>query len=136
MTPPPIDDAQRRDTALEEIRHLVEQRRFVMKSYMQALALYLALAGFALRELLTAPSSLVIWVLAGLFTCLNVLAFYAAGQFKSMALHAAEREAVLAKQLGMQEPHSLVWGYKSGITVVLLYQASVIATAALKLRRG
>ncbi len=37
--------------AIEEIKLVAEERRFVMNRYMQAFALYLALAGYGLKEL-------------------------------------------------------------------------------------
>lgn len=120
---------------LEEFKQLINERRFVMKSYMQALALYLALAGYGVKELL-AGSAPFTPIVAGLFTALNVVAFYAAGRFRSMAVHATNREEELAHQLGIKGPHSLIWGYGSGIAVVVLYQIAVTLITVLKLRDG
>ena len=121
-----------REVILEEFRQVVEDRRYVMTRYIQAVGLYLALAAFALKELVSAPSLPLPFLTAALHSTLNILAFYAARQFKRMALHYWNRETALARHLSMQGPSSLLWGYTSGIVLVSLIQLAVLAVAVIR----
>jgi hypothetical protein len=129
----PSDGPTASPTMLEEWKQLIEERRFVMRSYMQALALYLALGGYALKELLASESPLLAILIGLFFTSLNGVAVYAASRFKSMAMHAIEQEEMLATSLGIKTPHSLTWGYNGGICVVIFFQLAVISAVALKM---
>lgn len=99
---------------------------------MQALALYITLAGFGLSKLSEAKPLPLIWLMGCLFTLLNGLAIYAAGHYKSMWQYADKRERELAIQLQMSPPHSLIWGYVGGVTVVLIGQVTVIVLVVLQ----
>jgi hypothetical protein len=70
-----------------------------MTRYVQAIELYLALFGFALRELAVAEPFRLAMLSGGLLTAVNGLAIFAATRFRSMTLHAMERECVLAEEL-------------------------------------
>lgn len=119
---------------LQEWKQVIEERRFVMLSYMQALALYLALGGYALKELL-GENSLPIVIMTGIFfTCINGIALFAAARFKSMAVHASNREIALAAKFGVPPAHCLKWGHTSGVIVVVFFQVAVIAAVIFKAR--
>ena len=97
-----------------------------MTRYMQAIGFYLALSGFGFKELLALTSrSLILGVGAG-FTALNVLAFYAAGRFRSMAKHARDREKYYASRYDLQSQHELFWGYWLGILLVGASEAGTL----------
>lgn len=127
-----IEQTRALQIALEEYRQVVEERRFVMTRYVQAIGLYLALAGFGLKELIAAPSEVVVWLLSALFTALNTIALYAAQRFKSMAMHAINREITLAQRLQVQGPHSLIWGYAGGVLTVLLFELAIVLIAVFR----
>jgi len=118
---------------LEEYKHVLKERRFVMTRYMQALGLYLALSGFALGELSSAKSASQVWLLALSFTLLNIVAPYAAGQFRNMARDAMNRELHFVAQYHVRQMHDLFWGYYLGLWIVGIDQAAVVAIAVLKL---
>jgi hypothetical protein len=118
---------------VEEYRQVLQERHFVMTRYMQAIGLYLALSGFALRELIGAESIWSLLLLGGTFTGLNVLAVYAAGQFRNMAHSAMVREEFFAKTFDLQKTHELFWGYRLGIWLVAITQVSVGSAVLLKL---
>ncbi|MBI3265379.1 MAG: hypothetical protein HYZ58_19795 [Acidobacteria bacterium] len=117
------------NAVLEEYKLLDQQARFVMTSYMQALALYLALVGIGLREVLQAKGNFRIIVLTSALTCGNVLAVYAARHFRCMAYHALNRQSALAKQLNFQAPYPMLWGYHVGISSFFVVQLGIIAVA-------
>ena len=119
--------------SLEEFKHVAEERRFVMNRYMQAVGLYLALSGWGLKELFETPPLLVVCIWGASYTGLNILAVYAAGQFKRMAFHAIARETELAVGLGMLAPYPLTWGYWGGIVVVVFSEATMIAILIFRL---
>jgi small-conductance mechanosensitive channel len=118
---------------LDEYKEVINERRFVMTRYMQALALYLALSGFAAKELINTPSLLLLWLMGAAFTLLNGLAIYAAGRFRSMADRAMSRESELALRLNMQEMHDLSWGHRAGVLLVVLDELAVISIVAWKI---
>lgn len=119
---------------LEEYKQIVAERRFVMTSYMQAIGLYLALSGFALREVVTAEVPLIRCLLASAITFLNGVAVFAAFRFKSMAMHAITREEYIAMRWSIQRPHSLMWGFWAGLLVVGVSQVTVIGIFLFRLR--
>jgi hypothetical protein len=118
---------------LEEYKQVLKERHFVMTRYMQAVGLYLALSGFALRELSSAQSASQVWLLAVSFTLLNVVAPYAARQFRNMARDAMNRELHFVAQYHVRQMHDLFWGYYLGLWLVGIDQAAVVAVAILKL---
>jgi sulfite exporter TauE/SafE len=118
--------------ALEEYRQVLKERRFVMTRYMQAVGLYLALSGFAVREVVDARTLLWAGIVAGVVTILNGLAFYAAGRFRSMAKKAMQRETEFSNRYGTQTMHDLFWGYWGGIALVSVSQLIVFAAVILK----
>jgi hypothetical protein len=135
LSNPPSESGIETRLAVELLKQAAEERRFVMRSYMQAFALYLALAGYGIKELVEAhPPILVAYIIAGLYTALNILAVYAAGRFKSMALHADTQEKRVAKLLGLGDPHSLIWGYGGGIVVVCLGELTTLVITVLRAR--
>jgi hypothetical protein len=127
-----IKDRNQIRLQLEEYRQLTLERRFVMTRYMQAIALYLALSYFGLRELTTTPSLPIVAVMTTLFTFLNGLGLYAASHFRNMAIHATVREALLAKKMNFQQPHDLLWGYRSGVLLVGATQVVVFTITGIR----
>ncbi len=121
---------------LEEYKQVVAERRFVMTRYMQALGLYLMLAGFAARELAGARSRFLATLLLAVFTIFNALAIYVAGRFRSMAYRAMRREMILAAEHKLEPMHELFWGYSAGLIVVILDQIAVLAIYVWVLRFG
>ncbi len=124
----PLDNKQ----ILEEYKLLIEERRFVMTRYMQGIAIYLALMGFAIKEIVSIPSFTIATLLGIFVSCLNILTYYGAVCFRSMAYHALNREAILADRLKMQRPHPLIWGYYGGIIGFTLSQIALIAIIVLR----
>lgn len=118
---------------LEEYKQVLNERQFVMTRYMQAVGLYLTLSGFALRELLDAPSSYRVWILSTIFTALNLLAVYAAWEFRNMAHRAMKREVYFVDRYSLQQTQTLFWGYWLGIALVCLDQSAVLTITAIKL---
>jgi len=127
------ESVQTNEQTIEEYKTIIEERRFVMSRYMQAIALYLALVAFSFKELLSANSGLMTILLLVFVTMANVLAFYGAGKFRSMAAFILKREALLADHFGMQRPHSIMWGYTLGVFVFLLTQLTIVAIILAKL---
>lgn len=125
---------QPESVTLAEFGHVVKERRFVMTSYMRALVIYLGLSGYGLLELSKETIPFLLWVVGILMTVTNGLAIYAAGRFKSMAIHAMQRERQLALQLKMGEPHSMLWGYGSGVILVVVCEITVIGLVVWKIR--
>ena len=117
---------------LEEIKRTAEERRFVMTSYMQALALYLALTGYGLNDMSGTMPGVRFWIVSAAVTVANGLALYAASRFRSMALHVMARERRLALELRIGEPHSLLWGYGCGVIVVGLSQVAAVLIVVFK----
>ena len=115
-----------------EYKALVEESRFVMTRYIQALGLYLALTGFGVREILSAPSKEISLIIVVFITCFNVLGYYGARKFKSMAYHALNRQALLSDHLNIQRPYPMIWGYRSGIACLIISQISLIIIIILK----
>jgi len=126
-------DATKRDFELEEYRQVLEERRFVMTRYMQAVGLYLALAGFAGKELLDARSPGRLWLLAVLLSSLNLMGVWAARRFRSMAERAMLRESYFVEHYGVQQMHLLFWGYWGGLILVLLDQLVLVCIVAWRL---
>ena len=129
----PLQDLQAKGHfELEEYKQVLRERQFVMKSYMQAVGLYLALSGFALKELLDARSAYRTWILAGAFTLANVLALFAANRFKGMAEHAMNRERFFVERYSLEQTSVLFWGYHLGVILVAIDQVAVITIALMK----
>lgn len=105
-----------------------------MTRYMQAIAIYLALVGFALKETLSTSNLLIAILYASLISVLNGAAFYAAYHFRRMAYHALDRQEVLAESLGFSAPYPMIWGYYGGVFLVSVAQLAIIAILTLKLR--
>ncbi|TXT19440.1 MAG: hypothetical protein FD138_4337 [Planctomycetota bacterium] len=119
-------DTPSSDRILDEYKILVDERRFVMTQYVQSLALYIALVGLALRESL-ATNQIDLSIAVTIFvTCMNFAYWYGARQFRSMAHHALNREALLADVLGFQHPHPMLWGYYCGISAFIISECAVI----------
>ena len=113
--------------ALEEYKQVLEERRTVLTRYVQAVGFYLALSGFGLRELVTVSTPALILGSSILFSILNVLAFYVAIKFRSMAKLAAQREEVYVNRYHLQRAHELLWGYKASLWLVILNEATIVA---------
>jgi hypothetical protein len=114
---------------LEEYRLVEQQARFVMTSYMQGLALYLALVGFGLRQIFESQERTRTFLLIAALSCGNGLAIYAAHHFRKMAYHALDRQTELAKALDFLPPYPMLWGYKAGICSFCIVQAGMISIA-------
>jgi hypothetical protein len=117
----------------EEYKVVEEKIKFIITRYMQGLALYLALGGFALKEIVAIPTSGIAVGLAGLVTCLNILTYIAAGNFRKMADHAIDKQQEIALELDMQAPYPLVWGYYAGVVCMVLTQLAIIGLALFRL---
>lgn len=126
-------EAPDEDKILEEYKILVEESRFVMTKYMQALGLYLALMGFGVKEILSASSAEYTIIITFLMSCLNVLTYYGANKFRSMAYHSLVRQTILADYLKMQHPHAMVWGYYAGIACFTIFQILLLIIIILNL---
>jgi hypothetical protein len=118
---------------LEEYKQVLIERQFVMSRYMQAVGLYLALSGFALRELLDAKPGLRTWFLAILFSVLNIIALQVARQFRNMAAHAMQREDYLAERYHLARTSQLYWGYRAGVLLVCISEVSIAFVTASKI---
>ncbi len=123
-----ITGAERLKLDMAEYHALVEERRFVMKSYMNAIIIYLALMGYTLKELLelNLKSAFLFHFLSAILFFLNLCGFYPANNFKTMATHAMSRECQLASKLGLQPPHSLLWGYHLGCLLLVLISITIL----------
>lgn len=117
---------------LEEYKLLVKERRFVMTRFIQAVALYMALCGFAVREVIVARSVLILVLVTLAFTFLTPVALYAARKFRNMYSHGAQRESLLAAKLCFGPPYPLLWGYRAAVVFVLLAQSSLITVALIR----
>jgi len=111
---------------LEEYKQVLEERRFVMTRCMQAIGLYLALSGFAVKQLLDARSPVLLCLLAVILTLLNGVAVWAAGRFRSMATQAMSRESYFVQRYNLQQMHSLFWGYYGAWLLVVVDQVAVL----------
>lgn len=118
---------------LEEFKHVAAEVQFVMTKYMQTMALYLALTGFATKELVDSVSLPLAVILFLTLTALNCTGVYVTRQFRSMAYHSLCRQATLADALKFQKPHHMAWGYYPGIAVVAFSQAASIAILIAKI---
>jgi len=118
---------------LEEYIQVLHERQFVMTRYMQAVGLYVTLSGFALKELVGASSANRVWILFILLTVLNVLALFAARQFRNMAHHTMVREMHFVQRYNLQQTYQLFWGYYAGVILVCLSQATMISVLIIKL---
>lgn len=119
---------------LEEYKQVLLERQFVMSRYMQAVGLYLALSGFALRELLDAKTEPRAYFLAILFSTLNIIAICVARQFRNMADHAMQREHYFAKRHHLAKAYQLFWGYRAGILLVGVNEVAIVLVTIFKIR--
>lgn len=118
------------DIVLEEYRALVEERRFVMTRYTQAIGLYLALVAFLVSRLGDLQTGREAVIVVSAFTLLNAWGLYAAWWFRKMAYHALNRETILAEHLGVQWPPPMKWGDYGGVLLITLCELAVVALAA------
>ncbi len=109
------EELPEKDLILEEYKILSEQSRFIMTRYMQALIVHLAFMGYVLVQLSNSPSKKMSIIITTVVLLVNIVSFYAASWFKSMAYHSLNRQAILADTLGFQRPHPMIWGYYGGI---------------------
>lgn len=118
--------AQATTLLLEEYKVLVDQSRFVMTRYMQAIAIYMALIGFSLKEVVAVNKPHIMFVLLTIIFCLNFVAYYAAIHFRRMAYHALDKQTEVANKLSFQPPYPMAWGFYAGIVLVTLVQIAII----------
>ncbi len=130
--PLPRTDVPRDNLVLEEYKVIVEESRFVMSRYMQALIIHIALMGFAAKEIAAAPTGAIALTLALAVFVLNFGAYYGAVCFRSMAYHALNRQAVLADNLGIQRPHPMIWGYYLGLGSITISEICLLVFMYLK----
>lgn len=117
----------------EEYKLVEEKIKFIITRYMQGLALYLALGGFALKEIVAIPTCAIAVGLAVVVTFFNILTYIAAGHFLKMADHAIDKQKEIALELDLQAPYPLVWGYRAGVACIMLTQLAIIALALFRL---
>ena len=118
---------------LEEYKVLVDQNRFVMTRYMQAAAIYIALIGFSLKEVITVDQLTIMLILSTLISLLNFVGYYIAIHFRGMAYHTLNKQTEVANKLNFQPPYPLIWGYYSGIILVTVVQLTIILIILLRL---
>jgi hypothetical protein len=111
---------------IEDYRQILEERRFVMTRYMQALWLYLALSGYGLSKLLELKSATLIYGVGIAYSLLNVVAFHVAGRFRGMARVASLQEMHYVEKYKLSRRPVLYWGYWMGILVVILSEAATV----------
>lgn len=115
---------------IEELKIVVEERRFVITRYMQAMAFYIALVAFGGGQYFQAPGKPEkLFILLLMFT-INTLAWLGAKQFRAMAYHALDRETLLAPEVHFQGPYPLIWGYKYALAMGAIVQLGVLAAIA------
>ena len=105
---------------LEEYRQVLEERRFVMTRYMQAIGLYLLLSSWVLKLILDMKVGVELWALLISFSVLNSLGIVVANRFESMAAHALARERYFVTRFQVRQHHELFWGYWFGVMLVIL----------------
>src|ERR1017187_3366710 len=109
MAPTPEHDESLPTFELEEYKQVLNERHFVMTRYIQAVGLYVTLSGFALNELLKPAPMNRTWLLASLFSVLNVLALVVARQFRNMADRAMQREIYFVNRYHVRQMYPLFW---------------------------
>lgn len=111
---------------LEEYKSLVLERRFVMTSYIQAIAFYVAVVGFSGGQYFAVHTRSQRLFLLAFVIGVNTLAWLTAGKFRKLAYHAIDRETLLAQSLGMQAPYPLVWGYQYALGMGAIIQIGAV----------
>lgn len=122
------------NVALEEFKSVVAERRFVMTSYMQAIAFYIALVGFVGGQYFAVRTKPEHLFLLAFMLVVNTLAWLGARKFRALADHAIDREAALARDLRVQPPYPLVWGYLYALAMGALIELGVLAELIRQLR--
>ncbi|PYP86458.1 MAG: hypothetical protein DMF61_13315 [Blastocatellia bacterium AA13] len=128
-----LDKAERKlsissdgELILEEYKHLIAERRFIMTRYMQFLIFYPIIVGYSFKELLSAESIRTALLIMLFIFLVNSVCVYGATRFRSMAYHALDREVLLADKLGMQRPHPK-WGYRAGMySFIVCYGLTIL----------
>lgn len=116
---------------VEEYKQVLNERHFVMTRFMQAVGLYLALSGFALKELVETLAITRVVVLVALLTILNTLAWYVARKFKDMATHALQRERAIVERHNVTQSSTLFWGYYAALVLVCVSEIAILTILAL-----
>lgn len=127
-----LKQTSNKELLLAEHKHLAAEAQFVMTRYMQAIALYLALTGFAMKEFLATGSYVVVFVLFCALSALNCVGVYSVGQFRTMAYYSLERQALVAEALEFQRPHHMIWGYFAGLSLIIFAQSCVTTLLIIK----
>jgi len=107
--------ARDKEVILEEYRVIVAERRFIMTRYMQSMTFYVVVMGYSFAQFLAATSISASIVYALFMLLVNTAFVFGARNFRKMAYHAINREAILARRLGVQYPYPMMWGYQTGI---------------------
>ena len=115
---------------VEEYRLCGEDRRFYVVRYMQVITIYLVFFGYSLKLLIEAGSRLNVVALGIFIELITILALTAAVNFKKLVYHSLRREAVLARGLGFQEPHSLMFGFHIPLVALVLAVIVVVFLSA------
>jgi len=102
---------------LDELKIVVEDRRFYVTRYFQAAAFYLAILALGVKSIIETQSPKILLVLAVVFELFNFLAFFLAYQFKRIVYDSLNREIYLSSLLKFKPPTDLNWGYWSGIYI-------------------
>ena len=123
--PPPFE--------LEEYKQVLKERHFIMTRYIQAVGLYVTLSGFALKELVDQVPINRVWLLASLFSVLNILALIVARQFRNMADHTMKREMYFVDRYHVQQMYRLFWGYYTGVILVCVSESAILSVLTFKL---
>jgi predicted PurR-regulated permease PerM len=111
----------------EEYKYISEQSKFVMTRYMQAGALYLALSGFVIKEIVSTPNVVLAYLVAFFFFSINILFYLAARKFRDMAYHWLNKQKDIADDFGFHRPYSMMWGYNIGVACVCLVIGAIVA---------
>jgi hypothetical protein len=134
MTPNQTPEARPSEAfQVEEYKQVLKERHFVMTRFMQAVGLYLALSGFALKALVQVQSIAIprVVLLVTLFTILNTVALYVARRFKDMATHALKREFTIVERHNLTQSSTLFWGYYAGVVLVCVSEIAILTVLAL-----
>src|SRR5690348_17055106 len=109
----------REQLKFDEYKILINERHELMKQYAQALTMYLLLMGYVFKDYIAGSHGKPSLLFLGFLSVINSLGFFGAWHFKKMAMKAEKRSHEIAKQLGLFEPQSVLWGFYFGISAFI-----------------
>jgi len=103
---------------LEEYKIIKEEKNFYVTKFFNAAALYLAIMGLTFKLFFEMENKSIMLLI--FIEIINTIALFTAYKFKKLILFIIDREILLAKELAFEKSYSIIWGYNSGLIMIVL----------------